>query len=138
LSAPAFVVDCSVTMAWCFADGRTARTDAILDRLESETAIVPILWPIEVANVLLWAERKGRLTVSQTVQFTKMLRALPIEISAASIDEALDVVLPLARSHGLSSYDASYLALALHQNLPIATMDKDLLVICPKLGVVLL
>ncbi len=34
--------------------------------------------------------------------------------------------LALARAHGLSSYDASYLDLAMKKGLPLATLDKKL------------
>lgn len=52
-----FVLDCSITMAWCFEDESNEDTDAILDHLQQSTAIVPSLWPLEVANVLLLAKK---------------------------------------------------------------------------------
>ena len=36
-------------------------------------------------------------------------------------------IFALARKHKLSSYDASYLDLAMRKGLPIATLDKNLL-----------
>ena len=48
-----FVLDCSITMAWCFEDESNEYTDAILEKLEISTAVVPTIWPLEVANVLL-------------------------------------------------------------------------------------
>ena len=46
------VVDCSVTMAWCFEDECDELADAVLDRLADGEAWVPSLWPLEVANVI--------------------------------------------------------------------------------------
>ena len=56
-----FVLDCSVAMAWCFGDEADAYSDRVLEELEQGTALVPCLWSLEVANVLLVAERRGRL-----------------------------------------------------------------------------
>ena len=53
-----FVVDNSVVMAWCFEDEISPYAELILDSLENTTAIVPLIWPLEVGNVLLVAERK--------------------------------------------------------------------------------
>ena len=58
----ALVVDCSVTMSWCFRDEATRYTEDVFDRLRGEPAVVPAIWPLEVANTLLVAERRGRIT----------------------------------------------------------------------------
>jgi predicted nucleic acid-binding protein len=43
--------------------------------------------------------------------------------------------LGLARTYNLSSYDASYLELALRRGLPLASLDKDLKVAATAVGV---
>jgi predicted nucleic acid-binding protein len=43
-----------------------------------------------------------------------------------STEHALTDTLQLARRHNLSTYDASYLELALRDGLPLATNDADL------------
>ena len=58
----AFVVDCSTAMAWLFNDEATPKTEALLTRLITETAVVPGWWFIEITNVLAMAERKGRIS----------------------------------------------------------------------------
>jgi len=63
----AFVVDCSIAMAWLFHDEATPKTAALLSRLATETALVPAWWFIEITNVLARTERKGRLRGSQTL-----------------------------------------------------------------------
>ncbi|HEY5230790.1 MAG TPA: type II toxin-antitoxin system VapC family toxin, partial [Galbitalea sp.] len=60
-----FVIDTSLAMAWCFEDEATPPTEAVLDRLREDQAVVPAIWPLEIANVLLVAERRGRLTEAQ-------------------------------------------------------------------------
>src|SRR5205085_10304008 len=53
-----FVVDCSIAMAWLFHDEATPKTAALLNRLATETALVPGWWFIEITNVLAIAEQK--------------------------------------------------------------------------------
>ena len=66
---PAFVVDCSMAMAWLFHDDATPKTADLLNRLATETALVPAWWFIEITNVLAMAERKGRITPGQSDAF---------------------------------------------------------------------
>src|SRR6478735_2969697 len=97
-------------MAWCFEDEATDATDAVLDRLSENQAVVPAIWPLEVANVLLVAERRGSLSEAQASRFLGLLAQLPIGVdeSQAHIAE----IVAAGRRHILTSYDASYLVLA--------------------------
>ena len=65
----AFVVDCSVAMAWLFHDEATPKTAALLNRLATETALVPGWWFIEITNVLAMTGRRGRITPTQSDAF---------------------------------------------------------------------
>ena len=58
---PALVLDASVTLAWAFEDEGNAYTDLVMESLAAVKAFVPNLWPLEVGNALLVAERRGRL-----------------------------------------------------------------------------
>ena len=69
----ALVLDCSVTMAWCFEDECDELADAVLGVFGETEVWVPALWPIEVANVLLVAERRGRLTSAGSARFIELL-----------------------------------------------------------------
>jgi predicted nucleic acid-binding protein len=121
-----FVLDCSVTMAWCFDDEGTPYTEGIRDRLLDSRAVVPALWPLEVANVLLVGERRRRLRRADTARFIALLQGLPIVVVPGSWPEAVRGTVDLAREHGLSSYDAAYLELAVTEGLPLATVDDRL------------
>ena len=132
------IIDCSLTMAWCFESEQTPRTQALLARLSTEEACVPALWPLEVANVLLVAERRKRITSAQASQFVMVLKSLPIRVEADDAAKVWDAVLPLARSQKLSSYDGTYLEIALRTGLPLATLDADLHKAATALGVTLL
>ncbi len=131
-----FVLDTSVAMAWCFEDEATGATEAVLDRLSDEQAAVPSIWPLEVANVLLVGERRGRLSEAQASRFLELLTQLPIDVDGSATDMA--GLVATGRRHTLSSYDASYLMLAERLGLALATLDRPLAKAARKSGVELL
>ena len=121
-----FVLDCSVTMAWCFDDERTAATDALLDKLVAEGAEAPSIWPLEVTNMLLGAARRNRISPAAANVAAQRIAALPVLIDLEGSRRAWDSLLQLAVRYGLTSYDACYIELALRKALPLATLDKAL------------
>jgi predicted nucleic acid-binding protein len=131
----AFVLDCSMTMAWVFPDEATDATDALLESLLSDSAVVPALWSVEVGNVLLVATRRGRIVEEDWVRVRRTLAAFPIDVDPASTERVLGAVLPLASEHGISVYDAMYLELSLRLGLPLATLDRKLAAACDAAGV---
>jgi predicted nucleic acid-binding protein len=131
-----FVIDTSVAMAWCFEDEATPATDSVLDLLGNDQAVVPAIWPLEVANVLLVAERRGRLTEAQASRFLELLAQLPINVDTSPTDMA--GIVATGRRHTLSSYDAAYLLLAERLGATLATLDKPLAKAARKAGVQLL
>jgi len=129
------VIDCSITMAWYFKDEATTYTGAVQASLESNRAAVPGLWPVEVVNVLLMGERRKRSTQAQATKWLRILSALPIAVDAKTPGAAFNEVLSLARSHGLTAYDAAYLELAIRLGLPLATLDNALKRAAQNVGV---
>jgi predicted nucleic acid-binding protein len=128
------VLDASVTLAWCFEDeGAEALT--ALERARDGVAHVPALWPLEVANALVVAERRRRLSEAEATRFLDLLAALAIEVEPAPQLAGLASLLALARGHGMSVYDASYLELALRRGLPLATLDTALASAASAVGV---
>ena len=122
----AFVLDCSVTMAWIFGDEATAATDRLRDELLRTRAFVPALWPVETANALLVATRRGRIAQSEWPEIRAYLDALPIDVDPVAAPRAWDAALDLAHAHGISVYDAMYLELAVRMRMPLATLDQRL------------
>lgn len=122
----AFVLDASIAVAWCFEDEADPAADALLDSLKARGAVVPALWSLEVANVLLQAERRGRITMTTVDGRLAAFAALPITADTTAWRSTGVAALALARLHGLTTYDAAYLELAIRQRLPLATKDKAL------------
>ena len=132
------VIDCSVVMAWCFEDEADKYADSILDMLASAEAVVPSIWALEVANVLLVGERRNRLKEADTARFIELLRELPISVDNETSDHAMREILSIGREQGLSSYDAAYLELAMRHGLALATRDNTLRKAAKKSGVKLI
>ena len=122
-----FVLDASVTLAWCFDDESTPAAWALLDRLRTTPGHVPALWELEIGNILLGAERRRRITQARAAMFLGILGELDIRVDPDHPGRAFRDVLPIARAQRLTTYDATYLELAMRLGLPLATKDSTLL-----------
>ena len=133
-----FVLDNSVTMRWFFGDGKPqelAYAGKVLDAMKKTSAFVPVTWGLEAANVIAKAEAKALVTEARSGAFIEMLEGVDIEVDTSTFAHALTDTLQLARRYKLSTYDASYLELALRLGIPLATLDEDLQKAAKKAGV---
>jgi len=133
-----FVLDNSVTMRWCFQNAAHPYADGVLQQLAIGAAFIPVLWRYEVSAVLAKAQRDGILTAFQADEFLATLNKLNITVDPDSTDRILTDVHRLAVTYRLTSYDASYLELALRRKVPLATLDNELIAACKASGVALL
>ncbi len=120
------MLDCSVTMTWCFEDEASKSAEHSLALLEKRTASVPPIWSIEVMNVLRVAERKNRINISSSDHFIRFLNTLPITVDSGLNHFLNTSILAISRKHALSAYDAAYLEMALRYNIPLVSFDKNL------------
>jgi len=107
---------------------------AVLASLSEKRARVPLLWFYEVGNGLLMAYRRKRISLDQIGGFLTRLKALPIDVAQHTPSEILELP-ALAQTHGLTNYDAAYLAVAIRSGLPLATTDSLLRNASPAAGV---
>jgi predicted nucleic acid-binding protein len=132
-----FVLDASIALAW-FLDRPTPQyaNRVRLLLLHGHRAVVPSLWQLEMANGFVVAERRGMFS---SVETSEALQQLDVVI-AHSVDASLESVsmrsaLQSARQFRLTAYGAVYLETALRENLPIATLDKQLHSAASKAGI---
>ena len=134
-----FVLDASVALSWLLEDAGPAQdyADAVFDVLKLPTAQahVPATWGLEIANVIAKSEARGILLENRTQGFLSTLDAAPIVCDSQTHVTVLSETLQLCRRYRLSSYDASYLELALRTALPLSTLDQDLRRAATKAGV---
>jgi len=135
--AATFVLDASVTVAWCFLDEQSKSAASVLDALEKGRAIVPALWAFEVGNVLRMGELRKRSTKEDTMYWLEFLSKLPIVIDDCIVTGVWEKLLDLAREQRITVYDAAYLELARRLSLPLATLDRHLASAAKKAGVAL-
>ena len=93
------VLDASVALAWCFDDEQSPLADAVAEHLRSDRALVPAIWPYEVGNALLSAERRGRLDPADRPRLIELLTSLPIDVEAVTLAQALRSITDVARPH---------------------------------------
>jgi predicted nucleic acid-binding protein len=133
------VLDASVALAWCFPEESSPFTEKLLDMLATGAkALAPAIWPFEVANGLLTAERRKRLTVAQVTSVSQRIALLPITVDPPRLQGAFGDILSVARQQQLTEYDAAYLELSLREALPLATLDDQLRRAARNVGVALL
>ena len=126
----AFVLDNSVAMRWLLASNKMSDqkyAESVLKSLVGAEAVVPNLWHLEAANVLLGATNRRDIELAELERFTAQLENLPITVDTLTANQVFGHTISLARAYRLSSYDAAYLELALREGLPLASLDKDLL-----------
>jgi predicted nucleic acid-binding protein len=131
----ALVVDNSVVMSWLFEDEVSAYADHILDQLPEMNLLVPAIWSLEVSNVLLVAEKRGRLSNEDINHFVNLLMQLPIEVVVEDYRRSIPRILALGRANEISAYDAAYLDLAIQNVCPLATLDNKLIEAAKRCGV---
>lgn len=119
-----FVVDNSVIAGWHFRGQATPYTEAALDQLVDDIAHAPAVWPLEFSNVIRKALTGRKIDETRAQEILRFQAELSVVVHGGTIDPAEN--LALALRHGLSSYDAAYLDLALRLQLPIATQDAAL------------
>jgi predicted nucleic acid-binding protein len=125
----AIVLDASAALAWLISRTdpfESKQADTLLHALKSDEALVPALWYPEVANGILVAERRGVVQAAVSAVFLRKLERLPIVLDDVRPTITQPDVFALARTHGLSGYDATYLELAVRRGAWLATFGKKL------------
>jgi predicted nucleic acid-binding protein len=128
------VVDASIAAAWLLSEEDSDAAEALIATLSGRSPVPSLLWH-EARNILIMAERRGRIVAGEAAAAMGRLRRLPLDDVGAGSDGA---VLGLAAAHGLTAYDAAYLALAQERGLPLATLDRKLAGAAQREGVPLL
>ena len=129
----AFVVDASVSAAWFLPDEATPGTEAALQATATQDVWVPALWLLEVGNLLLGAQRRKRISADKCRELVGAAASLRIKVDREPV--SITLLDEVAARHGLSTYDAVYLELAMRRSLPLATRGKALLAAMTKAGV---
>ena len=133
-----FVLDNSVAMRWLLESEKSSDqkyAENVLESMTDSDAFVPNLWQLEAVSVLVGAEKRCDVSLGEIERFISQLENLPIHTDPSTGHHAFSRTLILARAYNISSYDASYLELAIREGLSLATLDKKLIKSAKKAGV---
>ncbi len=120
------ILDASAAIALAFLDGDPGHAARTESALAEGRAFVPQHWSLEVANGVLVALRRGRLSPESADRARELLLALPVEVDPETADAAWSRSFLLAERFSLTVYDAAYLELALRLDGTLATLDEAL------------
>ena len=120
------VVDASIVLAWFLEGGAY---DAALAYAGENGAFVPGNFHSEIAHALVRAERRTRISPTDSTRILAEILELPLTTELPDPH----LVLSVAREHGLTGYDATYLSLAMESKFPLATADATLRAAAAKL-----
>ncbi len=133
-----FVLDNSVSMRWLLASEKTLDqkyAEKVLESMMDVIALIPNLWHLEAVSVLLGAEKRGEISLGEIERFISQLENLPIHVDPLTAHQAFSRTLVLSREYNISSYDASYLELAMREGVPLSSLDKKLVKAAKKADV---
>ncbi|HEY2847171.1 MAG TPA: type II toxin-antitoxin system VapC family toxin [Pyrinomonadaceae bacterium] len=131
------MLDNSVVIRWLLRDGSNADlayATAVNRALINSSCTAPSIWTLELTNVIVRAERRNDLARADADEFLNIVKALEIVIDDETSSRMIET-LAIARQFGTTAYDAAYLELARRRNLPLATLDRDLLRAAKRAGV---
>ena len=132
------VVDCSFIMSSILPDENQEKIEEIYHHISQNIykVYVPAIFYLECGNVLVSSLRRNRITEEQYLDYVNLIGSLPVSIDKfCSSSESLFTIGNLAKKYNLSSYDASYLDVAIRMEASVATLDKNLIISCKKLDI---
>jgi predicted nucleic acid-binding protein len=134
-----FVLDASVALAWSIDRPIAPYAVRVKQRLlNGDRAVVPALWRLEIANGFVVAERRGILTPSDIAQVLQNLETvLAQSVEDSSLPVTVRRIIATAQQFRLTAYDAEYLDTARLQQLPLATLDRQLEAAAVQAGIAL-
>lgn len=131
-----WVLDSSIALAWALPDETSKRAERFLSRTSGINILwVPALWWYEIANALMVAQRRQRLTEADRMRLINLYGMLPIHTDTVLDSDAVRRFHTLAVEYNLSAYDAAYLELAQRRGLGLATVDRPLRLAAQRAGI---
>jgi predicted nucleic acid-binding protein len=128
------VVDCSYFLSFIMPDEQNNDID-----IAAYSVFVPSIFFLECMNVLKTAIKKQRITKIQYEECMWAFKDLPFNVDHfSSTQESLQTISRISLEYNLTSYDASYVELALRLNASLGTHDRKIIEVCSNQKITLL
>lgn len=121
------VVDASAGVKLFVAEEHSEEVQAVFDQLAADppaTLCVPDLFFIECANILWKKVRRGEHTAEAAAANLADLRAMELQTTPTA--DLMERALEIACDHGVTAYDACYVALGERLDVPLLSADGRL------------
>jgi predicted nucleic acid-binding protein len=128
------VVDTSIVVAWLLVDERSPDAAGVARLIDEVETWVPQLFPIEIGNALLVAERRNRVSAKYVLEQLAALQRMPLRLDTETNTHIWGRTYELAKDEGLTVYDATYLELAIRREAQLATLDDALVQAAQRRG----
>lgn len=127
MRTPVIILDSSVAAKWFFPEENSDTATKIKDDFASGiiSIAVPTLFYYELNNLLKTATKRLRLNAKNAQNVYEAF--LKLSFVAYCSEDLMKKTLKKAIEFDISSYDASYIALANHLRIPFFTADQKLL-----------
>lgn len=131
-----FVADSSLGIAWVIASQSDEETERLRDdAIDGAPITVPVLWTLEIGNALLMLVHRNKMPHPEYTRALHQLFQVTVVLDEEAPRLALTEIARLAEKHSLTTYDATYLELAMRRGLPLASRDAALNKAAKKCGV---
>lgn len=131
-----WVVDCSFAAALFLPDESSLKVESFFRDTGSDDLFwVPMLWWYEITNVLVVSERRNRLTHADIQEIMLLFDQFEFNTDNSFGTDHSNKLYEVAQKYTLSSYDASYLELAVRKSANLASLDNKLIESAKKAGV---
>lgn len=126
------MLDASTALAALFPDEDHRYAEAALRCGLRDGLLVPTLWAYEIQNGLLVAHRRGRIAAEHLREALALVATWNARfIAPHGIGEEARLASELA----ITAYEASYLIVAAHHDVPLATSDARLRAAAEMVGI---
>jgi predicted nucleic acid-binding protein len=120
------VIDASFVASLILPDEHNKKSEEMLLLASQSDILAPALWPFEVANLLIFAQRRKRISSALLPKLSDAIDALPVMVESPLTSRQRRDVIALANEQDLTAYDSAYLELAMRSGSSLLTLDTKL------------
>lgn len=122
------VVDTSTVIAVVVGETEKAR---LIELTKDATIVAPPSIDWEVGNAFTAMLKRSRINLAQAIEAIEVYQEISLEIVEIDLKEAIR----LAGKHNIYAYDAYILQCAIEHNLPLISLDQDMINVAKQEGV---